>query len=823
MSKLYSISFSSFSIVALLLICSCSPTRRVPKGEYLLVRNKIIDKSTTIPNSEFESYIKQKTNRKIFLVLRFHLWLHNLVNEERVKRRRVNYEAKLERKNAKRIAKGKEIKTSDKQLLGERILSISEPPVIYDSLLTKKTSLQLKSLLHYKGYFISSVKDSAYFKSRKKVVQYYIIKAQPAYTVNSIYYQIADKRINNLVLNNNAKSILKGGQNYDEDVLQKERDRITTLLNNDGYYFFTKDYIYFKIDTNKVQKKVDVYIGIKNLTDTKIVNNDTVLGALHQQYYINNIFIQTSNTANNQNIDTLRVDDYYFLDRSNINLKTRIILNAIFFKKGDLYQLKDFEDTYKRLSELRSFRTVNISYQEIAGNKLDCFITINPVIKQSYTIETQVKNTSGAPGIEGSFSYQNRNLIRGAELLDLRFKGGWEFQNVYNDETQQTNAGNLNNPIRQFNTLELGPELNLYIPRFVLPFSVSETKRTNAKTILTSSFTYQRRADYTRSITNLSLGYSWKETFQKKHTISPLVINFVRVQLSEQFSNYLSNQVQNLYILNSFINHLSTSTRYSFTYNEQEINKQKNFIFFRLNAESSGNILRGIYQGINSINQNTFVADDQGRYKLSGIVYSQYLRFESDLRYYYFANESNKVVWRFAAGVGKPLANLPSLPFERSFFSGGANGIRAWQNRTLGPGSYSNKGKFVFDQYGDGMLELNLEYRFKLIKQFSGALFVDAGNNWLRGKDTNRPGGDFQFNRFYKEIAIGSGVGIRADFNFFIIRLDMGVKIRDPQFEESKRWVISNFFNQSWKSNYQNDFGKKYNFLTFNIGIGYPF
>ena len=205
-------------------------------------------------------------------------------------------------------------------------------------------------------------------------------------------------------------------------------------------------------------------------------------------------------------------------------------------------------------------------------------------------------------------------------------------------------------------------------------------------------------------------------------------------------------------------------------------------------------------------------------------MYSQYLRTDADYRYYYEVNAINKVVFRIAAGIGKPLKNFPQLPFERSFYSGGANGIRAWQSHTLGPGSYADDGIFSFDQFGDGQLEGNVEYRFNIFKLLNGAIFLDAGNIWLRAPAVNRPGGDFQFNRFYKEIAVGSGVGLRFDFNFFIIRFDLGLKVRDPQFAENKRWVINNLFDPEWKNNYQTTHNNRnYGFFAFNIGIGYPF
>jgi len=243
-----------------------------------------------------------------------------------------------------------------------------------------------------------------------------------------------------------------------------------------------------------------------------------------------------------------------------------------------------------------------------------------------------------------------------------------------------------------------------------------------------------------------------------------------------------------------------------------------------VNAESSGNLLRGFYDLVNSMHENTFAKDADGHYKLFDVVYSQYLRIDGDFRYYFNSNEINKVVFRLAAGIGKPLINFPTLPFERSFYSGGANGIRAWQARTLGPGSFYDDATNSFGQVGDAQIEGNVEYRFKLLKMLKGALFIDGGNTWLSRKDAARPGGEFQLDRFYKEIALGSGIGLRADFSFFIIRFDLGLKIRDPKFSENNRWVIQNLFDAQWKAQYKEiNNNRKYGFTTFNIGIGYPF
>ena len=817
---------------------ACNPARRLKEGERLLAKNKIIDRDTKLTKADMVSYIRQKPNRKIFKLVRFHLWLHNLVNEDKVKKNREKRDKKLIARNEKRVSKGKKAKVSDRRLFGEWVLDISEPPVIYDSLLTETSRKRIKSYLNKKGYFISTVRDSVYYTGRNEVKVFYKIKAAPAYKINSLEYVIPDDLLKYFVFADSSNTLIKKGENYDEDVFDKERDRITTQLNNNGYFLFTKDYIHFEWDSTQ-NRSVNITLRIKNFASKFSEESDSIVESPHKRFYIKDVFVRTdfvSKKADTLPIDTIRVDafaklslekdaPYYILHSGNLKYKTRVLLNSIFIRKDELYQLKNVEDTYKRLQEIKAFKSINIHFERKDEDKLNCFIQLSPILKQSYSIEAEGKNTSGNIGVGGNVIYQNRNLLKGAELLEVKLKGSVEGTN------------SSNNVSSQFNTIEFGPEANVYVPRFLIPFRLKLTKeenlkRANPKTIFTASYTYQHRpyyinnnADfYTRYITNLSLGYTWKQSPKIRHTISPIVINIVKVDLMPELSNFLTNVIKNEFITNSFSNHVNTSTRYTFTYNEQDLKKHQNFSYFRFDAESSGNVLRGAYDLVNSIKPNSIEKDSAGSYQLFGVVYSQYLRTDIDYRFYFNKNEINKVVLRFAAGIGKPLANFTSLPFERSFFSGGSNGIRAWQARTLGPGSYSNNGQSTFDQYGDGQLEGNVEYRFKMIKQLFGALFVDAGNTWLRQPDPSRPGGDFQFNRFYKEIAVGSGIGIRADFNFFIIRFDLGIKIRDPQFDESSRWVIENYNNYDWRAKFNDGHnGQTYRFLAYNIGIGYPF
>lgn len=823
LSRFYIQSFLIITL-SLLLFSSCNSTRKLKDGEYLLVNNYIVDKDTKLDKTNMEDLLKQKPNRKIFRVFRFHLWLHNLVNEKKLASRRIQYNKKVEKRNLKRVAKGKREKTNNRQLFREWLLEIGEPPVIYDSMLAQKSAVQLKMYLNNKGYFISSVDDSVRFKKNKKADVFYTIHAAPPYTIYNMDYKITDELVKYYIFADTSNTLIKKGNNYDVDELQKERERITNELNNNGYYLFTKEYIQYNIDTTLSNNQVNITLEIKNFTKKIADSSDSVVTSPHQRFYINNVYIlpdYISKKLDAGEKDTIITNDYFILHTKNLRYKKRVLLNAIFIRKGELYQAKKTDDTYKRLAELKAFKSINIYFDQIGGNKLNCYIQLSPILKQSFTIETQGKNTSGNLGVEGSMIYQNRNLFRGAEVLELKLKAGVEAQQTAN-ATNSNNIGNLSNPVKQFNTVEIGPEVNLYIPRFLIPGKFKFSKQSNPKTIFTSSFIYQRRPFYTRYTTNFSMGYTWRESEVKQHTINPLVVNFVKIDLRSTFDSITQN-INDKYLLNSFINHLSTTSRYTFTYNEQDMQRLRNFSFFKFNVESSGNILRGLYNLANQIQPNTLKKDSLGRYHIAGIPYSQYVRTDVDYRYYFNTNEINKVVLRIAAGIGVPFINLPSLPLERLFFSGGSNGIRAWQSRTLGPGSYSNKGESNFDQFGDCQLEGNVEYRFKLFKMLHGAVFLDAGNSWLRKPDPGRVGGEFKLDRFYKEIALGSGIGARGDFNFFVLRLDVGIKVRDPQFEEKKRWVIQHWFDTKWKNDYKSTHPRKYNFIAFNIGIGYPF
>jgi hypothetical protein len=281
-----------FILLLPFIFSSCNPTRRLKEGERLLNKNKIIAKNIKIDKNDIEICIKQKPNRKIFKLFRFHLWLHNQVNEDRVKQKRIRKDEKHKLRNEKRVAKGKTPKKFEHQIFGEWVLGISEPPTIYDSLLTEKSRKLIKSLLYKKGYFINSVTDSVHFTHRNEAQVFYKLNASAPYTINGIEYKIPDELVKYYVFADTSNTLIKKGNNYDEDVFQQERERITNELNNNGYYQFTKDYIYYQWDSSS-GRKINLTIGIKNYATKYSENSDSIIETPHKRFYINNIFIET--------------------------------------------------------------------------------------------------------------------------------------------------------------------------------------------------------------------------------------------------------------------------------------------------------------------------------------------------------------------------------------------------------------------------------------------------------------------------------------------------------------------------------------------------
>jgi hypothetical protein len=808
--------------------------KHLKEGEYLVEKNTIKENGTAIDNGEMEAFIRQVPNRKILKTVRFNLWLYNQVDQQKMVRykekRNLRYDRinarRLEKnsaRNERRVAKGKKpkapkLKNKEKPTLRESILEAGEPPVILDTFLTNVTVNQLQKFVFSRGYFNSTVHDSLVVdeKAKRAKVFYFVSKSVP-YKVQGINYKIEDPLIEYFIYNDTSSCLIKHQSTYNEDIMQKERERITENQLNNGYFYFAPEYIYFLADTNLPGQNVNITVGVKMYSEAFSASVDSIVYKNHPRFYIENVYVIpesiTDFRGKSEEVymkDTSMYHDIKILHNSRLKFRNKDLLRDVTVAPGQLYQQDKAEETYKGMSSLRVFKSVFIQYivNPKHPDKLDCYIVCQPLVKQSITIETEGTNTSGNLGIAGSIVFQNKNTFKGAELVELKLKGSIAAQKQFNADQATT----INNVQSTFNTVQFGPELNIYFPRALFPFTLFYYKKdanekryfTQPKTILNLSLNYQSRPEYYRTIANISYGFKFTNSKGLiTYDVIPLEVYSVKAKLFGTFEENLKD-MNDFFLLNSFQDHITTLSKLSITFNDQNLPKKRTLTYLRASISSSGNILRGLYSASNQ------PKDAEGRYLIFSTPFSQFVKFDTDYRVYFKIRKRSKLVYRIAGGIGKPLDNLSVLPYEQSFFSGGPNGIRAWRARTLGPGGYSQPENVTakYDKIGNVQLESNIEYRFHIFKSFFGAWFVDAGNIWLTYEDPNKPGGKFAFDSFYKEIAIGSGFGLRYDFSFFILRLDAAVKIRDPKYAENNRWTFDKMPLRS---------------AVLNFGIGYPF
>jgi outer membrane protein assembly factor BamA len=747
----------------MLILYSCNPTKHLKPDELFLKKNKVKIDTRKLDADAIEGIVKQNPNRKILNVFRYHLGIYNLINK-----------------------KG-----------ATTFKSAGEPPVAYDSTLTKRTVKEFKLYCNNKGYFDANITYDEKIK-KNKVRTTYIIESGTPYLISTVEYKIADEGIKDLMIDILLKSHIRTGKVFDVDILDKERERIKKQMRNEGYYYFNKEYVKFKVDSTVGNKQIAVQIHI-NKRRIKDEKTDSIYQVPHKKYEVNNINMFISKSFKDKSIgsfDTTSFKQTKIHFDGDLKYRPRMLNHAVGFRKEKLYQLEDQQSTYRHLSELGLFKNVNITFDEIDNNQLNANIFLTTALKKSFSIEGIGTNNGGNLGVEGNLIYFNKNLFRGGEKFTIKLNGGLEVQQLINEEQKDFRFLGL-----PFNTLEFGPEVNLEFPRFLLPVKLDKfSRRANPKTNLNLLLNYQKRPEYERNLTQVTFGYFWNESAYKKHFINPINISVINLNPTTEFEQKL-NEENNPFILNSFQDHFINSTSYSFIYNNQRLNKIRDFVFFRFNIEFAGNI----QSGINSITNKPYDNPESQSYNMFNIRYAQFIKTDIDIRRYE-QTKTTAFVSRINIGVGKPYGNLDVLPFEKSYYGGGANDIRAWQARSLGPGSLADSlTENSLNQIGELKIEGNLEYRFDLTKIMEGAAFIDAGNIWILSEDAARPNAEIKMDRFWQDIAIGVGVGLRLDFNFFLIRFDLAAKLKDPAADDPEKLDLI------------------WNKPTLNLGIGYPF
>ena len=773
---MFLLKYSSF-LIAVLFFFSCSPVKFVSEGDYLLNKVDVEIDNSKISKEDAKSYIRQKENYRIIGFAKFHLWVYNL---------------------------------SSKKKENGWLKRIGEPPQVYDEVLAYRSEDQLKQFLNNRGYFHANVNTDVSVKEKKRKVNVkYIIETGDQYTLQRINYNISDTVLQTLFFKDSTTiTHIKPGTPFDFLLLENQRDEIVKLFKNNGYYSFSKEDISYLADSTKSEKEIilDLYIGGTDVsTDSSRVFNP---------YYLNNFYISIlpsttlfGDIQRDSNIfsDTLTWDNFTLYRNNQVKYNPSLFARSMKMKQGQLYNLDDVENTFTVLNRLRQFRFVDIQFRESEmksdSSLLDGFIRLDPLNRQSTAFEIEGTNTSGNFGVAGNVNYMHRNLFKGAEIFQINFRGAIERQ-------QRTK---LNNVPEYFNTRELGVESSINIPKLLGPGNfIKSFANVLPKTLLTAGYNFQRRPEYTRTITNVRFGYEWMSSERLRHTWMLFDLNNVKLY---KFDSDFINSIKDLYVKSSFTDHFILAMNYSLVYNTQLSNQSKSYTYIRFNVESAGNLLNGVSNILGQTKVqpiDTLDLGSTGYYRFFNTRYAQYLKSDIEFRYGYEIDKYNSLVMRAFLGVGLPYGNFDVLPFEKKYFTGGANGIRAWQVRSLGPGTYKAPEGVYPNQSSDIKLEANFEYRFRLIRMLEGALFLDAGNIWAINKKDNREGALFEMDKFYKQIALGTGAGLRFDFNYFIFRLDLGMKLREPTDKFNEGWIIG---SRSYK---KDDF-------NFSFAIGYPF
>ncbi|MDA3881592.1 MAG: BamA/TamA family outer membrane protein [Prolixibacteraceae bacterium] len=760
-------------LVLMVLFSGCRMTRYVPDDEYLLKDVTVKVDNDDIEEKELEKHLRQRENLKILGFIRFHLWLYNMSSKKR-----------------------------EKGILK----NIGEPPVIYDIGLKNKSSQQLLMHLHNKGYYRASINDSVSFSNKTATVNY-AIKTGQSYRVRTIDYIVNDRNLLQEINEIRREAIISNDDILDVGLLENERKRISDEFRNRGYFKFSEDFIHFQIDTTNYEYQADIDLIIE---DRSILVNSNY--SQHKKFTVDSYSFYMGGISTNideiNNVgykDTIQVGDFLFHYNKTVPIKEKVLLKTIEMFPGDIYQKRLEDKMYNNLYALRQFKYVNIQFDEehLANDslhgRLNARVYLPLQTRQNYSFDIEGTNASGDLGVAGNLNYQHRNLFRGAEIFDITLRGATERQVTGIDD-------------QKFNTIEYGGSMRLRLPGFLFPINEQKLKLHSIPfTSISLAYNYQRRPDYTRTVVNARLGYQWRSSIQKSHSFNLLDLNAVRIfSLNESFIN----SIEDLYIKSSYTDHIIYASNYSFVYNTQSRGGSANYKYFKVDIEAAGNFLFGLS---NVLNRSLVASSSIGEngeplmyYEYFGTRFSQYLRGDFEWRYGYRFDKYNKFAARAFVGVAYPYGNSNLMPFERQYFTGGANGIRAWHVRSIGPGTYSPTGNAYPNQTSDIKLEANIEYRFQLFWMLEGALFVDAGNIWAINRFDNREGAVFEFYDFYNEIAVGSGAGLRLVLPYFVLRADVGVKLRSPSLPLGQRWIHTS------KAFSSDD-------LNFNIAIGYPF
>ncbi|MBQ9585905.1 MAG: BamA/TamA family outer membrane protein [Muribaculaceae bacterium] len=756
---------------------SCASTKHVPEGQYLLdkVKINILDKENEkdINKQELTNYLRQTENHKVLGGFKLQLAIYNISGKDSA------------------------------NWFNKWIRRVGAPPVIYDSTLTMASENQLQRALNNKGYIKNTVTSEVKInqKKRKAQVDYNITLNEP-YRIRSIKYDINNDSIRDIILGDTTDFPIKCTSLLDHKKLDDERELIVRRLRDSGYYAFNKSYITFLADTAANSREVDLTLTLSDKIQElpHMPRIDT-----HRKFYVRNVIFVTSYDAVTMQNGVYGDAEYYngitVLYGEDKYIDKKILDENCFIRPGKLYNASDVDKTYKALGRLGIIKFINIDMKavgEIDGELwIDAYVLLNRDKSQTISFSLEGTNSEGDLGFGIGADYQHRNIFKGSEILNVKFKASYE-----------SLSGDLSGLIND-NYSEYSGDVGITFPKFKMPFLRENFKRRiQASTEFMTSFNYQERPEYTRVIAGAGWKYIWSErNNQMRHTFNLIDISYVYLPKSK--INFLDS-ITNPLLRYSYEDHLIMRMGYTFyktnrrATNPLTTSVQDNIYTIRGTAETAGNLLYGISHLIGQKRE----PDDS--YKVIGTRYSQYVKLDGDFAITHYINQRSSIAFHAGLGVAVPYGNSTVLPFEKRFYSGGANSVRGWGVRTLGPGSFDGKkaqNSFIY-QCGDIRLDLNLEYRCKLFWVLELGAFIDCGNIWTIKEYENQPGGVFKLNKFYEQLALSYGLGLRMDFTYFLVRFDVGMKAHNPA-SGQEHWPL---FSPSFKRD-----------AELHFSVGYPF
>lgn len=764
-------------ILIIALCSSCSVNKFIPENKYLLDEVRIVSDTREVKPSSFNSYIRQNPNAKWFNMIKVPMRTYCISGGDSSK------------------------------WVNRFFRKIGDKPVIYDEAMALKSQKEIEKAVRNMGYMGATVELDKALKKNKLKLLYSICAGRP-YIVNRIVYDIEDMLISDYMQQDSAQSLLHPGMPFDVNVLDAERQRLTRLLQNKGYYKFNKDFLVYQADTTR-----NTYLVNLTLRLLPYQRKKEDAPQKHQQYKIRNVNFLADNEImalqrerSLKEFDSLQYKGYNMYYKDKVFIRPKMLLDFNRISPGELYCEQDVQNTYANLGRLHALKYSNIRFYEVGENdstKLDAYVLLAKGKNKSMAFEIEGTNSAGDLGAAASVSFQHRNVFKGSEAFTMKVRGAYE---------AITGLGTSQDYVND-NYMEYGVESSLNFPEFKFPFLSSDfKKRIKATSEVGLKFTSQIRPEFSRTLASASWSYKWNDRKRIQHRFDLIDINYVYMpHASPGFKDYLNNMSgKNSALIASYQDQLIVRMGYSFVYNSAGNTMMrtptKNSYSIRVNLEEAGNLLYGASKLVHSTPKG-----EKG-YVLANTLFAQYVKSDFDFAKNYMIDTRNSLVFHLGFGIAYPYGNSEMLPFEKRYFSGGANSVRGWSVRSLGPGVYkgSDDGRMDFiNQAGDIKLDLNVEYRTHLFWKLNGAAFVDAGNIWTIRDDSQQEGGLFKINEFYKQIAVAYGLGIRFDLDYLILRFDAGMKAINPVETGKDRYPVI-------RPRFSRDF-------AFHFAVGYPF